>query len=151
MKQTLFYNKYVFPIVGDCSLFLMAPVPRISSASREGRDYPQGLFLAVLSDLCRHRGSNEGVLLNFFPRSPSLNESLKALPAFVSSSDLSSWLLIFFTSAPKPVYFLNLFLVVLGLHFCTQAFSDFGEQGLLSIVLHGFLTAVAFPVAEHRL
>ena len=53
MKQTLFYNKYVFSIVGGCSLFLMAPVPSISSTSRESRDYPQGLLLAVLSDPVR--------------------------------------------------------------------------------------------------
>ena len=34
---------------------------------------------------------------------------------------------------------------------CTQAFSSCGEQRLLFLVVHGFLTAVASLVVEHRL
>ena len=44
-----------------------------------------------------------------------------------------------------------LFLVVLGLPCCVRAFSSFGGQGLLFIVVHGFLIAVASLVANLRL
>ena len=49
------------------------------------------------------------------------------------------------------LYFLNLFLAVLGLLCCARAFSSCGEQGLLFFVAHGLLIAVASLVAEHRL
>ena len=44
-----------------------------------------------------------------------------------------------------------LFLAVLGLRFCARAFSSCGERGPLFIAVHGPLTVVASPVAEHRL
>ena len=44
-----------------------------------------------------------------------------------------------------------LFLAVLGLRRCMQAFSSCGERGLLFVVLRGLLIAVASLVAEHRL
>ena len=47
--------------------------------------------------------------------------------------------------------FIYLFLAVLGLCCCAQAFSSCGEQGLLFVVVHGLLIAVASLVAEHRL
>ena len=37
---------------------------------------------------------------------------------------------------------------MLGLRCCTQAFSSCGERGLLFVVVHGLLTAVASLVAE---
>ena len=43
------------------------------------------------------------------------------------------------------------FLAVLGLRCCAWAFSSCGEQGLLFVAVHGFLTAVASLVAEHGL
>ena len=43
------------------------------------------------------------------------------------------------------------FLAALGLRCCTQAFSSCGEQGLLCVVVHGLLTAVASLVSEHGL
>ena len=47
--------------------------------------------------------------------------------------------------------FIYLFvLAALGLSCCAQAFSRGGEQGLLLIVAHGLLTAVA-SLVEHRL
>ena len=49
------------------------------------------------------------------------------------------------------IYFLNLFLAVLGLRCCAQAFSSCGEWGLLFIAVRGLLIAVASLVAEHRL
>ena len=49
------------------------------------------------------------------------------------------------------IYFLNLFLAVLGLRCCARAFSSCGEWGLLFIAVHGLLIAVASLVAEHRL
>ena len=48
-------------------------------------------------------------------------------------------------------YFYLLFLAELGLHGCTWAFSSCGERGLLFIVVHGLLIAVASLVAEHGL
>ena len=44
-----------------------------------------------------------------------------------------------------------LFLAVLGLCCCTQAFSSCGERGLLFVVARGLLIAVASLVAEHSL
>ena len=43
------------------------------------------------------------------------------------------------------------FLAVLGLWCCMQAFSTCGEQGLLFVVVCGFLIAVASLVVEHGL
>ena len=40
------------------------------------------------------------------------------------------------------------FLAALGLHCYVWAFSSCGEGGLLSMAMHGHLTAVASPVAE---
>ena len=42
-------------------------------------------------------------------------------------------------------------MAVLGLRCCTQAFSSCCEQGLLFVVVHGLLIAVASLVAEHGL
>ena len=42
-------------------------------------------------------------------------------------------------------------LATLGLRCCVQAFSSCGERGLLFVMVHGLLIAVASLVAEHRL
>ena len=47
--------------------------------------------------------------------------------------------------------FIYLFLAVLGLRFCSRAFSSCGKRGPLFIAVHGPLTVTASPVAEHRL
>ena len=47
--------------------------------------------------------------------------------------------------------FIYLFLAALGLCCCVQVFSSCGEWGLLFVVVHGLLIAVASLVAEHRL
>ena len=44
-----------------------------------------------------------------------------------------------------------LFLAVLGLHCCVQAFSSCGEWGLLFIAVSRLLIEVASLVAEHGL
>ena len=44
-----------------------------------------------------------------------------------------------------------LLLSALGLRCCTWAFSSCGKQGLLFIVVHGLLIAVASVIAEHGL
>ena len=49
------------------------------------------------------------------------------------------------------VLFFYLFLAVLGLRCCAQAFSSCSEQGLLFIAVRGLLIAVASLVAEHEL
>ena len=46
---------------------------------------------------------------------------------------------------------LFLFLAALGLRCCAQAFSSCSEQGLLFVVVHGLLIAVASLIAEHGL
>ena len=50
-------------------------------------------------------------------------------------------------------FFFNiyLFLAVLGLCCCVWAFSSCSERGLLFVVVHGLLIAVASLVAEHGL
>ena len=47
--------------------------------------------------------------------------------------------------------FICLFLAALGLRCCAQAFSSCSEQGLLFVVVHRLLIAVASLVAEHGL
>ena len=47
--------------------------------------------------------------------------------------------------------FIYLFLAALGLCCCAWAFSSCGERGLLFVVVHGLLSAVASLVAEHGL
>ena len=42
-------------------------------------------------------------------------------------------------------------MAVLGLHFCTRAFSSCGKRGPLFITVRGPLTVAASPVAEHTL
>ena len=49
----------------------------------------------------------------------------------------------------KFIYYL--FLAVLGLRFCTRAFSSCGERAPLFIAMRGPLTIAASLVAEHRL
>ena len=51
----------------------------------------------------------------------------------------------------KFIYFIYLFLAALVLHFCAWAFSSCGEWGLLFVVVHRLLIAVASFIAEHRL
>ena len=47
--------------------------------------------------------------------------------------------------------FFFFFLAVLGLCFCTRAFSNCSKRGLLFVVLRGLLIAVASLVVEHGL
>ena len=51
----------------------------------------------------------------------------------------------------KFIYFIYLFLAVLGLRCRTQALSSCGEWGLLFIAVRMLLIAVASLVAEHGL
>ena len=47
--------------------------------------------------------------------------------------------------------FVCLFMAALGLRCCVRGLSSCGEQGPLSAAVHGPLTAVASPFAEHGL
>ena len=47
--------------------------------------------------------------------------------------------------------FIYLFLAALGLRYCAQAFSSYGERGLLFVAVRGLLIAVASLAAEHGL
>ena len=51
----------------------------------------------------------------------------------------------------KFIYFIYLFLAVLGLHFCARAFSSCSERGPLFIAVRGPLTVAASLVVEHKL
>ena len=51
----------------------------------------------------------------------------------------------------KFIYLIYLFLPVLGLCCCAQAFSSCGELGLLFVAVCRLLIAVASLLAEHRL
>ena len=53
--------------------------------------------------------------------------------------------------ANRDSHFIYLFLVVLNLHWCTQAFSSCGDWGLLLVAVRGLLIEVASLVAEHGL
>ena len=56
-----------------------------------------------------------------------------------------------FLSFFKINLFIYLFLAVLGLCCCVQAFSSCSERGLLFVAVRRLLIAVASLVAEHRL
>ena len=49
------------------------------------------------------------------------------------------------------IFFFNLFLAVLGVHFCPRAFSSWGNQGPLFIMVRGPHTIAASLVAEQHL
>ena len=49
------------------------------------------------------------------------------------------------------IYLYFLFLAALGLRCCARAFYSCGERGLLFVVVHGLLIAVASLVEQHRL
>ena len=57
----------------------------------------------------------------------------------------------FFVFLKNSLFFIYLFLAVLGLRFCARAFSSCGKWGPLFIAVRGPLTIVASLVAEHRL
>ena len=57
----------------------------------------------------------------------------------------------FFFFLNKFIYFIYLFLAVLGLRCCARAFSSCGERGPLLVAVCGPLVAVASLVAEHGL
>ena len=59
--------------------------------------------------------------------------------------------IISFLFLKKFIYFIYLFLTVLGLRCCAWAFSSCGERGLLFVEVRRFLTAVASLVAEQGL
>ena len=102
--------------------------------------------------------------------SPSPVEVLQSIPAGLQSSVLWGFLLPLldpqvgkpdvglrtFTTVGrllflKNILFIYLFLSVLGLCCCVWAFSSGGEQGLLFVVVRGFLIVVVSLVAEHGL
>ena len=51
----------------------------------------------------------------------------------------------------KCIYLIYLCLAALGLHCCARAFSSCGQRGLLFVVVHGLLIAVASLVVEQGL
>ena len=69
--------------------------------------------------------------------------------------DSSSMFILFFFNLISVfflfIYFIYLFLAVLGLRFCARAFSSCGERGPLFIAVRGPPTVAASLVAEHRL
>ena len=49
------------------------------------------------------------------------------------------------------VFYIFIYLAVLDLHCCAQAFSSCGEWGLVLVAVCGLLLVVVSLVAEHRL
>ena len=70
---------------------------------------------------------------------------LSSLCSFIDFSRRSRFLFFFLIHL-----FIYLFLAVLGLRFCTRAFSSCGERGPLFIAVHGPFTVAASFVAAHR-
>ena len=60
-------------------------------------------------------------------------------------------LMVLFYFLNKFIYIMFLLLAVLGFRCCMRAFSSCGKRGLLFVVVHGPLVAVASLVAKHRL
>ena len=58
-------------------------------------------------------------------------------------SSLPSFSFFFYTFFKKFIYFIYLFLPVLGLRCCAQAFSSYGERELLFVVVRGLPIVVA--------
>ena len=66
------------------------------------------------------------------------------------------WVLIHLVENQPPhpsvyLFYFYLSLAASGLHCCARAFSSCGERGLLLVVVHGLLIAVASLVAENGL
>ena len=57
----------------------------------------------------------------------------------------------FFKLFKKFIYLFYLFLAMLGLRCCAQAFSSCGERGLLFVAVRRLLIALSSLVAEHGL
>ena len=75
-------------------------------------------------------------------RSSSQRARAKSIPFFFFLSPAKIFFLI---------YFIYIFLAVLGLRCCVQAFSSCGKRGILFVVVRGLLIAVASLVAERGL
>ena len=78
---------------------------------------------------------------------------IQSIPLIFPIGFLYCWLLHLISSLLWSVYcfLINFWVVVLGLCCCTQAFSSCSNWRLVSLVVHGLLTAVAFPVVKRRL
>ena len=62
---------------------------------------------------------------------------------------VSSGFLFFLPPSIVKNFLKKQFILFLAVRCCTWAFSSCGEQGLLFVVVHGLLIAVASLVAEH--
>ena len=66
----------------------------------------------------------------------------------------NEFVFLFFVFCLNYFFFFNfiyLFMAVLGLRFCTRAFSSCGKRGPLFMAVRGPLTIAASLIAEHRL
>ena len=80
------------------------------------------------------------------PLVPSpLTATVLSWPSLIINTSLFLGYFFFFSK------FIYLFLAVLGLPCCARAFSSCSERGLLFVVVHGLLMAVASLVVEHGL
>ena len=88
----------------------------------------------------------------FWVSYPTIHELWSCLVLLLGKGSVSCpmWTLALF---PLFIYFFNdyLFLVSLGLHWCSWALSSCSEQGLLFLAIHGLLIVVASLATEHRL
>ena len=63
----------------------------------------------------------------------------------------TGFILLYLFTVFFKILFIYLFLAVLGLRCCAQAFSSCSEWGLLFVTVRGLLIVVATLVAEHGL
>ena len=86
---------------------------------------------------------------------PHLTEIWPGISHDLQRDGLSKCKGFFFNNNFKNIFiylsYLFLFLAVLDLCCCAQAFSSCGERGLLFVAVHGLLIAVASLVVEHGL
>ena len=131
-------------------LSLSRPLPLGSTGSRRAGSVvvAHGLSCSAACGILPDQGSNPCPLHWQADSQPLRHQGSPILPFLikVSKNNTEGHSTNFFF-----LIYLFLFLAALGLCCCAWAFSSCGEQGLLFVVVHGLLIAVASLVAEHRL
>ena len=128
---------------------------RKSQTFIEGHKINTGIFLFVKekAQCYKYQGRLLIVFLSWWKQLYNVALLALSVPSLLHSgkqSDLTDKSGKFFF-LNKFIYFIYLFLAVLGLCYCTRAFSSCGEWGLPFVAVRGLLIAVASLVVEHRL
>ena len=130
-----------------CSLVRFFTLPGYSSPSFSLKKMWKSIFyLTLILRDCSRTEHKETLFVSTF-----MNKFLHILIRDITTCSLlyvEGWKNSFFFLLINLFY---LFLAVLSLYCCTQAFSSCGEWGLLFVAVLGLLIAVAPLVAEHGL